>query len=68
MCGDYNSKRVWGLKQSDRKLTGAWQLCTSPQSIASFGRDEAGGLYLVGYEGTVFRLDFGVASLPRSPQ
>jgi putative heme-binding domain-containing protein len=62
VCGDYNSKRVWGLRQSERKLTGAWQLCTSPQSIASFGRDEAGALYLVGYEGTIYRLDFGAAS------
>jgi glucose/arabinose dehydrogenase len=62
VCGDYNSKRVWGLRQSGRRLTGAWQLCASPQSVASFARDEAGALYLVGYEGTVYRLDFGAAS------
>jgi hypothetical protein len=62
VCGDYNSKRVWGLRQSERKLTGVWQLCTSPESIASFGRDEAGAMYLVGYEGTIYRLDFSNAS------
>jgi glucose/arabinose dehydrogenase len=62
VCGDYNSKRVWGLRQSDRKLTGIWQLCTSPQSIASFGRDETGAIYVVGYEGTIFKLDFSAAS------
>jgi glucose/arabinose dehydrogenase len=64
VCGDFTSKRVWGLTQSDRKLTAAWQLCESPQSIASFARDEAGHLYLVGYEGTIYRLDFASAASP----
>ena len=58
ICGDFTSKRVWGLAQADRKLSGIWQLATSPEEIASFGRDEAGRLYLVGYQGTIFRLDF----------
>jgi glucose/arabinose dehydrogenase len=62
VCGDFTSKRVWGLKQADRKLSAIWQLCTSPDSIASFGRDEAGALYLVGYEGTIYKLDFATAS------
>jgi hypothetical protein len=53
---------VWGLTQSDRKLSGIWQLCTSPQEIASFARDQAGTLYLVGYQGTIFRLDFAPAA------
>ncbi|MEA2734477.1 MAG: hypothetical protein QOE14_928 [Humisphaera sp.] len=64
VCGDFTSKRVWGLKQTDRKLTAIWQLCTSPDEIASFGRDEAGNLYLVGYQGTIYRLDFGAAAAP----
>jgi glucose/arabinose dehydrogenase len=62
VCGDYTSKRVWGIKQSNRKLTAIWQLCASPERIASFGRDEAGALYLVGYEGTIYRLNFDAAS------
>jgi glucose/arabinose dehydrogenase len=62
VCGDFTSKRVWGLKQTDRKLSAIWQLCTSPDEIASFARDEAGTLYLVGYQGTIYRLDFGAAS------
>ncbi|HSV13964.1 MAG TPA: PQQ-dependent sugar dehydrogenase, partial [Tepidisphaeraceae bacterium] len=65
VCGDNSSKRVWGIRQSDRKLTGIWQLCTSPLEIASFARDEAGALYLVGYNGgTIYRLDFDNAVLP----
>jgi putative heme-binding domain-containing protein len=61
ICGDFTSKRVWGLKQGDRKLTSIAQVCTSPEEIASFGRDDAGTLYLVGYQGTIFRLDFAAA-------
>jgi glucose/arabinose dehydrogenase len=61
VCGDFTSKRVWGLKQTDRKLTAAWQLCNSPEEIASFGQDDAGTLFLVGYQGTIYRLDFGAA-------
>lgn len=64
VCGDYNSKRIWALKQQDRKLTGIWQLCMAPERVASFGRDEAGRLYVVGYEGTIYRIDFGPARLP----
>lgn len=64
ICGDFTSRRVWGLRQSDRKLTAIWQLCRSPQSIASFARDEAGAIYLVGYEGTIFRMNFTGAAPP----
>jgi glucose/arabinose dehydrogenase len=62
VCADFTSKRVWGLKQADRKLEGIWQLCTSPQEVASIGCDEAGTLYLVGYAGTIYRLDFSTAT------
>ena len=41
-CADFTSKRVWGLKQTDRKLTSISQLCVAPEMVASFGRDEAG--------------------------
>lgn len=63
VCGDYNSKRIWGLKQSARKLTAIWQLCIAPERVTSFGRDEAGSLYVVGYEGTIYKLDFAAAEL-----
>ena len=67
VCGDFTSKRVWGLRQHERKLTEIRQLCISPQSVASFGRDEAGLIYLVGYEGTIYRLDFATAEPSAKP-
>lgn len=64
ICGDFESKRIWALTQTDRKLTKVRQIGQSPQRISSFGIDSNGELLLVGYEGTLFRLvldesDFG---------
>jgi putative heme-binding domain-containing protein len=58
ICGDYTSKRIWGITQEDRKLKGVREIGISPQAIASFSSDEAGNIYLVGYEGMVYKLDF----------
>lgn len=58
ICADFTSKRVWGLKQSEGKLQKIWQLATSPEEVSSFAEDEAGALYLVGYQGTLFKLQF----------
>jgi glucose/arabinose dehydrogenase len=63
VCGDYNSKRIWGLKQEGRKLTAIWQLCACPERVSSFGRDQAGTLYVVGYEGTIYRMDLTAGEL-----
>jgi putative heme-binding domain-containing protein len=57
VCGDFTSKCIWGLKQDDRKLTAAWRLCTAPQEISSIGQDQEGTILIVGYEGTIYRLD-----------
>src|SRR5262249_19658471 len=62
ICGDYTSKRIWGIKQEDHKLTAVREIALSPQAIASFGTDEAGNIYVVGYEGMVYQLDFGSAN------
>lgn len=53
---DFESKRIWALTQSDRKLIKVRQIGTCPEKPASFGIDHAGELYVVGYEGTIFRV------------
>ena len=62
ICADYQSKKVWGITQRDRKLKVIRQIGTSPDRIVSFGRDPAGGLYAVGYtKGVVYRVDLDEA-------
>jgi len=54
--GDYETRRIFGLTQENGQLKTIRQIGTSPQRIVSFGRDEAGELYIVGYEGTLFKV------------
>ena len=57
ICGDYTSRRIWAIRQTDRKLESVIQIATSPQGVASFGIDHAGNIYVVGYEGMIYRLN-----------
>ncbi len=56
--GDYQSKRIWGLTQDNRSLKTIRQLATAPQAITSFATDEQGNIYVVGYQGMIYQLDF----------
>jgi hypothetical protein len=58
LCGDFTSKRIFGVTRHNGVLKDVHQIGISPQSLVSFGRDEAGRLYVVGYEGMIYRLDF----------
>ncbi len=62
ICGDYTSRRIFGLKQRDRALQVVRQIGTAPQGIASFAEDEQGNLYVVGYEGMVYQLDLSATN------
>jgi putative heme-binding domain-containing protein len=68
ICGDYTSHRIFGLKQQDRILQVIRQIGTAPQGIASFGIDERGEIYVVGYEGMVYQLDLTVTEFDDHPK
>ena len=53
---DFESKRIWAMTQKDRKLGKVWQIGTCPEKPCSFGVDKDGELFVIGYEGTIFRL------------
>ena len=58
ICADYTSKRIWGITQKDRIVQTIRQIALCPQSVSSFGIDEAGEIYAVGYDGgTIYHLD-----------
>jgi putative heme-binding domain-containing protein len=58
VCGDYVSKRIFGVTQENGALKAVRQIGTLPQGLVSFGTDEASRIYAVGYEGTIYQLDF----------
>lgn len=67
VCGDYTSRRIFGLERQERQLVVVRQIGLSPQSIASFAEDNQGNLYVVGYEGMIYKLDFNESVFDRSP-
>ncbi len=55
--GDFETRRIWALQQSDRKLQQVVEIARAPSRITEFARDVAGELYLVGYDdGKIQRL------------
>ena len=68
VCGDYTSRRIFGLAQRNRQLQAVLQIGICPQSIASFGQDEQGNLYVVGYEGMIYKLEFADADFRLASQ
>jgi putative heme-binding domain-containing protein len=55
--GDYQTARIFCLTQEGGVLKQVRQIGKCPQHAVSFGRDDRGELYVVGYEGTIYRLD-----------
>jgi len=55
--GDYETRRIWGLRMEAGKLEVVRELGESPQHIASFGLGDDGEIYVVGYEGEIYELD-----------
>ena len=58
VCGDYTSKLLFGVTQENGVLKAVRLIGKVPQQLVSFGTDEAGHIYAVGYEGMIYRLDF----------
>lgn len=65
ICGDYTSRRIFGIQQQDRVLRTVRQIGLMPEGIASFGTDERGEIYAVGYEGMVYHLDLAGADFSK---
>ncbi len=55
--GDYETRRVWGLKEEDGKFVAVRELGECPGHIVSFGVDDQGEIYVVAYEGLIYHVD-----------
>lgn len=69
--GDYQSKHIWGLTQTNGTLKTIRKLATAPQPITAFATDDHGSVYIVGYHGMIYQLDLSSSKFddsgPRSP-
>jgi len=55
--GDYASKRIFGLTQENRTLKTVRQIGTAPQGIVAFSTNDRNEVFLVGFEGMIYKLD-----------
>ncbi len=62
ICGDFESKRLWGITQRNRMLQDIREIGTSPAKLVAFGQDRHGGLYAIGYDlGMIYKMDLSDA-------
>jgi glucose/arabinose dehydrogenase len=52
--GDYGSRRIWAIAPGQ---TTKHEIARSSDAIPSFGEDAEGELYVLGYSGTIFKLE-----------
>jgi len=55
LYGDFGSRDLWAIRYDGTVVTDSALVVTAPSSISSFGEDEAGELYVIGYDGRIFR-------------
>lgn len=70
ICGDFESRRIWALTQTNRLLASIAEIGRAPDRVVSFCEDSAGELYVVGYDtGVIYRMDLSRVDLtPRVSQ
>ena len=54
--GDFVDKQVWALRRAPDGQIENELLALSPSPIASFGEDQSGEVYVVGFDGRIYRL------------
>jgi uncharacterized repeat protein (TIGR03806 family) len=52
---DYVVRTIWGLRYEEGEIVDHKVIAQSPVSISSFGEDEAGDIYVIGYNGNIYR-------------
>lgn len=54
---DFGSRRIWAIRHDGTAVVDSAQIARSSSNISSFGEDETGELYVVGFDGHIFRFD-----------
>ena len=54
--GDYCTGRIWALRHDGEEVTEQLQIVDSDLRIPSFGEDAAAELYVLSFDGTIYRL------------
>lgn len=64
ICGDFNSRRIWAVAQTNRVLASVIEIGRAPGQLVSFAQDPEGELYVAGYDnGSFHRLNLSAVNL-----
>lgn len=64
ICGDFGSRRLWALTQTNRTLTSVVEIGRAPAQVVSFAEDSQGELYVVGFDnGLIYQMDLAAVNL-----
>lgn len=55
LYADFCSGRIWGLRYDGERVTEQAQLARAEFQVPSFGEDEAGEVYVLGFDGGIYR-------------
>ncbi len=64
---DFCTGRIWGFRWTDGGVSEPVQLLRAPFQISSFGTDSRGELYVLGFDGSVYRFVGDPAEQPAAP-
>ncbi len=54
--GDYVTGKLWAVRHDGTRVVSLEEIADTPLAVICFGVDNAGELYVVGYDGTIHRL------------
>jgi uncharacterized repeat protein (TIGR03806 family) len=57
LYADYVTKKIWGLKYENGQVIENKLIAECPSLISSFGQDENGEVYVVGYDGNIYAFE-----------
>jgi len=54
---DFGSRSIWAIRYNatSAAISDSARIATSPSNVSSFGEDEEGEFYIVGYDGRIYR-------------
>jgi uncharacterized repeat protein (TIGR03806 family) len=55
LYADYAFGNIWGVRYEDDQLLEEKEIAVCPEAVSSFGEDENGEVYVVGYSGHLYR-------------
>ena len=64
---DFCTGRIWGFRPTDLGVSGPVQLLQAPFQVSSFGTDSLGELYVLGFDGGVYRFVGDPVAPPAAP-